>query len=190
MALALEVGGPALDHAGPRVLPGPQEPGQARHRLTSVRARAHRGEHGDVALRNSDAQREAHRVQELHKPCHVTALHDQVQRGPVVAGARPMLDAPLGRKDQQLAAHAGHEAGDDLGGERRQPGEPIVSRHGDDRQVRAAHQRAPGLEGPLLPRRVPEVRGRAEGGHGLVDELGIERGLRQGNRPGSRRCRR
>ena len=98
------------------------------------------------------------------------------------------LDAAFGREDQQLAARAGHEVGDDLGGQRRQPRQPIGPRHGDHRQVRAAHQGATALEGPLLSRRIAEVRGRTEGGHGLVDELGIGRGLRQGSHPGNRRC--
>ena len=114
MALALEVGGPALHDAGPRVLPGPQESGQARHRIGRVRARADRGEHDDITLRNSDAQRETHRLKERHKPRKISALHDHVQRGPVVARARPVLDAPLGREDEQLAARAGDEVGDDL----------------------------------------------------------------------------
>ena len=189
MTLALKVRGAALGDPGPRVLPRPLDPGQGRSGVGGVGSGAHGREDNRVAHAHAHPQREAHGFEELNERVHVGTLHDQVGRLAVVAGARPVLDASLGRQDQQLAAVSGPHPGQNLGRQRGQPGRPIRAAHVNDRQIGTLHDGAPALERPLLARGVPPVRGRAEGGHGLVEDVSAAF-LRQGNHPQNRRFRR
>ena len=160
----LVVGRPAGRDARPRILPRPLDAGQGAHRGRVVPAGAHRGVDREVvARRDPHPQREAHGVQEPGQRPGVRPLSDQVGGRAVVARARPVLDAALGRQDQQFARVPRAHACDDLRAQRGEPRLAVLPGDVHDHQVRAGHEGAPALQRPLLARRIPVVLGRSGG---------------------------
>ena len=119
-----------------------------------------------------------------------SGLGDEPERPAVIKGGQRVGDVPVSVQDECLdAAVTGHEAGEHLAGQGRQPAQPIGAGHDDDVAGQRGHG-GPADQEPLLAQRVAVV-----GGDGLIriaDGVGNraravqERGLPHQARPSAR----
>ena len=147
------------DQPRPRVAPGQRLTGHGRgpHRLA---------EHGPVGgdVGDLDPQHEPHRVQPGRQRAGRAGLGGDPGGLAVVHEVQVVLDVALGAQHEGLGGHQRREAGEHLGGDRVQPGQPVRSGDRDHAPVGQVDRGQALGQQPLLAQRVAVVGGDARVG--------------------------